>query len=874
MGFRIRTFIYSILIVIFTVGIVFAFSQSLILKKFLQLESQEIKQDALRAQGAFAKELDVLTEITGSWALRDETYRLIRDFDPNLRRPSLSISELAAPDVDMVFYFDDRQQLIYGSMLNPLTGKQQPVPADLRNLSQDYDLFQPDEKIATAKSGILSTSQGTMMLSSQMVTSGVPGAAPVGLVAFGRLIDADLVNELSRLTQISINIKSLDDPAIPSDYKQAVLDLRSAPDGIAVQLPEKYKTYNASGHVAAYLTIAGLDGAPQLILRVDDERHLYQQGVSSVRDYGIVLIIIALICGAAAYLYFDRSLIARLLVIDEGVNRFRETRDFDMHIEVEGNDELSRLASAVNATILEIGQFQDGQIKAERQFREALQNLSLAAVILDPNGRIVFCNDHILNITGWQSKELIGHSWCNRFIPEDQQADCRRQILEATRSGRITAHEDIELRLRNGQTRMFTLNNTLLFSPDDEVTGIVCIGEDVTERRKAESLLRNSLRETRLHLSRLTALRNIDSTITSSLNTVKKIENVLATIQESLDVDAVDILRIDYEEDSLVPIAAQGLSENFLQLQPYLYADPVLTNLRENNELLILPNPQKSQLPIWTKSRLEGSRWIEFYGAAPMISGDRLIGVLEVFSRQSIEADEGWLEHFRSLALQATITLENDEMIQGIQRANHELVQAYEGTLVGWARALELRDKETRGHSERMMDLTMRLGRRLGMDSKELEAIARGVLLHDIGKMGVPDYILHKPGPLTDEEWVVMRQHPQFAYNLLKNIPYLGSALDVAFCHHERWDGNGYPRGLRAEEIPFSARIFAIIDVWDALTHDRPYRPAWPEEQALTYIRDQANTQFDPRVVDAFVKMLEDSLLRQTAPLPIHFNLD
>lgn len=862
------------LIVIVTVGIVFAISQSIILNKFQQLESQEIKQDAIRAQQVILKEQAALNEITGTWAQRDETNQFIRDFDPNVRRVNTQGEGLAAYKLDAVFYFDDRPQLIYGYVVNPITGKQQPIPADLRNLAQDHDLFLSDEQHPAAKYGILNTSLGYIMLSSQLVKSGTAGDAAVGVVAFGRLLDSDFMAEIASLTQLSIDIKPVDDPALPADYRQAVAALRSIPDQITVQMPAKNHIFRTSGRVAAFLPINDIEGKPQLILRVDDERRLFQQGQKSVQEYGIVLIIIALICGGAAYLYFDRSLIARLLVIDEGVNRFRETRDFDLHIDVEGNDELANLASAVNATIADLGKYQEGQINAERQFREALQNLSLAAVILDPHGRIVFCNDHILNISGWQPNDLIGHTWCSRFVPEDQQADCRREISEAARSGRITAHEDTELLLRNGKTRTFTLSNTLLFSQDDLVTGIVRIGEDVTERRKAESLLRNSLAETRLHLSRLTALRNIDATITSSMDTVKKIESILTTIQESLAVDAVDLLRIDYEENTLVPMAAKGLSENFLQLQPFLKNDSVLTDMRHNNELLILTNPQKTQLPVWTKSRLAGNRWIEFYGAAPMISGERLIGVLEVFDRQPIDADEGWLEHFRSLALQATITLENDEMVQDVQRANHELVQAYEGTLIGWARALELRDKETRGHSERMMDLTMRLGRRLGMDSQELEVIARGVLLHDIGKMGVPDYILHKPGPLTDEEWVIMRQHPQYAYNLLKNIPYLGGALDVAFCHHERWDGTGYPQGLRGEEIPFSARIFSIIDVWDALTHDRPYRPAWPEEEALNYIRSQSAIQFDPRVVEAFDKMLDDSVLRQTAPLPVHFTLD
>ena len=134
--------------------------------------------------------------------------------------------------------------------------------------------------------------------------------------------------------------------------------------------------------------------------------------------------------------------------------------------------------------------------------------------------------------------------------------------------------------------------------------------------------------------------------------------------------------------------------------------------------------------------------------------------------------------------------------------------------------------------------------------------IRRGALLHDIGKMGVPDHILLKPEPLTDEEWMIMRKHTHYAYDMLKPIAFLGSALDIPYCHHEKWDGTGYPRRLKGDEIPLTARLFAIVDVWDALTSDRPYRPAWSEKEALTYIQEQSGKHFDPQVVEPFLKMV------------------
>jgi HD-GYP domain-containing protein (c-di-GMP phosphodiesterase class II) len=216
------------------------------------------------------------------------------------------------------------------------------------------------------------------------------------------------------------------------------------------------------------------------------------------------------------------------------------------------------------------------------------------------------------------------------------------------------------------------------------------------------------------------------------------------------------------------------------------------------------------------------------------------------------------MQFLHTLAGQAAIAVDNSQLFDNLQRSNQEITQAYDTTLEGWARALELRDRETEGHTRRVTDLTMQLARYMGIPDDELINMYRGVLLHDIGKMGVPDQILRKTGTLNDSEWVEMRKHPEYAFNLLAPIPYLRPALDIPYCHHEHWDGSGYPRGLKGEQIPLSARVFAIVDIWDALLSDRPYRKAWPKEKVLQYIRDISGTILDPRVVRAFLQMLAD----------------
>jgi putative nucleotidyltransferase with HDIG domain/PAS domain S-box-containing protein len=192
-----------------------------------------------------------------------------------------------------------------------------------------------------------------------------------------------------------------------------------------------------------------------------------------------------------------------------------------------------------------------------------------------------------------------------------------------------------------------------------------------------------------------------------------------------------------------------------------------------------------------------------------------------------------------------------------LRRAGRELEEAYDATLAGWSRALELRERDTAGHSQRVVDLTLRLASAVGIEDEALVHVRRGALLHDIGKMAVPDQILLKPEALTRDEWVIMRQHPIYGYEMLKSIPYLRPALEIPYAHHERWDGEGYPHGLRGEAIPLAARVFAVVDVWDALTSDRVYRPAWPEADACEYLHDQRGKHFDPGIVPLFLAMVD-----------------
>jgi putative nucleotidyltransferase with HDIG domain len=268
----------------------------------------------------------------------------------------------------------------------------------------------------------------------------------------------------------------------------------------------------------------------------------------------------------------------------------------------------------------------------------------------------------------------------------------------------------------------------------------------------------------------------------------------------------------------------------------------------QDRSLVHIPDLAKELDNYLRKILLAGENFVSYHGV-PLIAKGQVMGVLEVFHRTRIVRDEEWLDFLKALASQAAIAIDNVTLFVSLQRSNTELFQAYDATIEGWSRALELRDDETEGHTQRVAVLTVKLARLFGLSDAELVQVRWGALLHDIGKMGIPDDILLKNHDLTEEEWVVMKKHTAFAFEMLSPIRYLRAALDIPYAHHEKWDGSGYPLGLKGEQIPLVARIFAVADVWDALRSDRRYRNSWSVKKVHKHLRSLAGSHFDPRVL-------------------------
>lgn len=358
-----------------------------------------------------------------------------------------------------------------------------------------------------------------------------------------------------------------------------------------------------------------------------------------------------------------------------------------------------------------------------------------------------------------------------------------------------------------------------------------------------------SLREqTEQRLRRLMSISTIEKAITSNLDLQTNLEIIISNVMTQLKVDAADILLFNPHSQLLEFSTGQGFYTQNAYSVCLRIGESFAGKAALTHDFVAIENLMDAENLLFQKVR-DSEKFLSYFGV-PLIAQGQLKGVLEVFNRFVFKPDEDWINYCRSLAEQASVAIDNTQMFENLQRSNTELSLAYNATIEGWSHALDLRDKETEGHTLRVTELTEQLARAFQFQDRQIKYIRWGALLHDIGKLGVPDGILLKQGPLTEEEWVIMRKHPTYAYDMLSPIGYLSQAIDIPYCHHEKWDGTGYPRGLSGEQIPLAARIFAVVDIWDALRSDRPYRSAWPDEKVIEHIRSLSGTHLDPKVVD------------------------
>ena len=487
--------------------------------------------------------------------------------------------------------------------------------------------------------------------------------------------------------------------------------------------------------------------------------------------------------------------------------------------------------------------------ESESRFRRLVEHLPTVVYIsmADDASSMLYVSPQIKNLLGYTPGEWLANSklWSIHLHPEYRQHLFEQALAADESAGSFNM--EYQMTARDGRLVWVHDQVNLVRDLEGKPQFWQGIMLDITERKKAEERIQRQLEH-------LTALSAIDRFTASNFDLELSLSEILNHVTMELGIDAADILVLNSSSQMLEFGAERGFRTNTIRKRRVRLGEGYAGHAALERQLIHIANLSDETDNAFLTGLLGGEDFICYYGV-PLIIKGQVKGVLEVLHRGPLEPDAEWFDFLNSLAWQTAIAIDNATLFESLQRSNSELTLAYDATIEGWSHALDLRDKETEGHTQRVTALTMKLAHAYGLNEAEMVQVRWGSLLHDIGKMGIPDGILNKPGPLTDEEWAIMKKHPFSAYEMLAPIRYLRQALDIPYCHHEKWDGSGYPRGLKSEQSPLAARIFAVVDVWDALTSDRPYRTAWTVEKVSEYICGLSGTHFDPRVVEVFMQI-------------------
>ncbi len=491
----------------------------------------------------------------------------------------------------------------------------------------------------------------------------------------------------------------------------------------------------------------------------------------------------------------------------------------------------------------------------EYRTRTALSNLGEVVFLIDPRTfAIKYCNMAVENIFGYSPIELIEQNASILFIDEPhfiQYAEVARRELEES------GYFEIEMQMKRKDGRIIDTQQIITALPrnGNREDGIIAITRDITERK----ILENKREQL---VTQLRSLRRIDQIIISFASLEMGQQQIVQEAINNLDVDAAALLTLNESENRLAIGAYLGFSNSRMSDVEIRLGEGLAGTCALERRSLNLADLHLSDIQ-FTRQDLAAAENFHGYACSPMIGKGKVIGVLEVYRREGKALSRSQAEFLDTLAEQAALVIDSLSTYRNLMTTSDKLRLAYDANIEGWSRALDYRDNETFDHTLRVTSITVALAEHMDFPTPHIPYIRWGSLLHDIGKIGVPDRILFKPGKLNAEEWEIMKKHPEIARDLLTPINFLQPAIDIPYCHQERWDGSGYPRGLTGEEIPLEARIFSVVDVWDALRSNRPYREQWSEEKTLDYLREVSGILLDPEVVDTFIENRE-SLLHDT----------
>ncbi|MEN6460327.1 MAG: CHASE4 domain-containing protein [Syntrophomonas sp.] len=781
-------------------------SQYVLMTSFNDIENQAIHQNVSRALNALSTELGNLSSVCKDWAYWDETYSFIQGHNKGYIKNNIADRAFVDLRLNMVLYINSSGQIVYGKGINrELVYNIHELPAGL-----SFDQMSSATSVAkTGIQGILELPEGPMLVSAMPILSSEGKGPSRGILIMGRYLNTEEIQRLIQTTILSLSFSHPDDTAAASDFRK--VQPYVIKDKIIV------KPLNEAT-IAGYAYLKDIYGKPGIIMRVEMPREIYRQGQKAINYFYFMILLFGTFIALIALFMVERKILSRLFRLIYGVSAIGTDGDHSRRLQVTGNDELTILTKEINGMLDNLEQSQYQLQESDKQYRQIIDEAVSADFISNPEGQILMCNPSFIKMFGFNSEEQALSSNIRDLVPDGFSGDFLRLIKYQKK----IKDSEFELVRCNGESLVAEGNIMGRFDDDGELIQIQGYIFDITQRKQAE----NEIRYLSFH-DKLTGLYN------------------RAFFDEELK-------RLDTERQ--LPLSVIVADVNGLKLindaLGHMEGDRLLVRAAE-----ILINTCRQEDII--------SRWggDEFVILLPLIDKN---GVLAICDRIEKACEKASVDCLRlSISLGGDTKCEKDQDIREVIKTAEERMyrNKFLSNRNGGNNALILslqeelwgKGYESEEHAERIEAMLIKMGRASGLPDSDFDNLTLLAILHDIGKSSIPNYIINKPGSLAAEEWDIVKKHSEIGYRIAHSSPELVPIAEAILAHHERWDGSGYPLGVKGEQIPLISRIFAIVDSYDVMTHECPYQEVFSPEQAAEELKRCSGTQFDPSLVEMFI---------------------
>ncbi|MHB9111322.1 MAG: CHASE4 domain-containing protein [Thermoleophilia bacterium] len=883
---------------VFLIVMLYFVSNSILMSGFYDVEEAETKQDVLRAVDTLNDSVAVLNRTTTDWSNWDDTYKFVEDGNPEF------IDSNLAPDaswvnnkVNVMIILDKSGQVVFQNAFDLIDGEFVPVPESLaKQLVPGSPLLPPGEENAEV-TGLLMLPEGPMIISAHPIFPTEIKAPAKGTFIWGRFLDEAEIEQLSKTTHSSLTVERLDEEGLPADFTEASSRITPEADVALSNLDDQT--------IAGYARLDDINGKPALMLRVDQSRDIQEQGIASMRYLIFAILGVGLVFGLITTMLIEKTVLSRVARIGRRVGEIEASGDHSERISLPGKDDLSLMAGKINNMLaaLELSQVALQEARDELEVRilertsELRQKVTLLKVIAELGNEVIASTDteQIRQLVCKRAADLLQAPKSlialKDFSPREQIAFShgldkfkpRNDLLQTLFTDEFTqrALTDRSAYIYSAQTADgFPVPSlveeesieAIALSPlnaGGQVFGVLMVFDtmDRTWSRDEMQALELVAEQAALALESARLFKE-EETRRGELSSLYELSRTLSDCPPQIDAildlvthHAVETINVTFAsamliEDGLLKVVSfhphrilnQGLSDmRPVEMENLPHLKRILADNMPSFIVHDSPNLTKDERLLLYANNAQATCVV------PLRAGEKIFGFICLGEARRDER-EPFSREKQNLARGV-----GDQTSSALRRAElfNELENAYLQTVLALARAVDAKDSYTADHGDRLAELATRIGEKFGMGAGELDNLGYGALLHDVGKIGIPDAILNKPGKLNEEEWVMMRTHPSIGENILSPIPHFGDVAMIVRQHHEHFDGGGYPDGRAGDEISLAARILTVVDSYSAMTDRRTYKEAFTHEVAIAELKRCSGTQFDPVVVEIFLDIFE-----------------